>query len=107
MREKEVLGFYVSANPLDAYRNIIELVATDEIAALDKGGGEDYVRLVGMPVNLSKKISRKGDPYARFFLEDLSGRMEVMLFPAAYRQYINNIKPDIAIIIEGFVDRQG
>jgi DNA polymerase-3 subunit alpha len=106
VREKEVLGFYVSANPLDAYRNIIELVATDEIAALDKSGGEDYVRLVGIPVNLSKKVSRKGDPYARFFLEDLSGRMEVMLFPAAYRQYINNIKPDIAIIIEGFVDRK-
>jgi len=105
-REKEVLGFYVSANPLDAYRNIIELVATDEIAAVDKGSGEDYVRLVGIPVNLSKKVSRKGDPYARFYLEDLSGRMEVMLFPAAYRQYINNIKPDIAIIIEGFVDRK-
>ena len=106
VREKEVLGFYVSANPLDDYRNIIELVATAEIAALDKGSGEDYVRLVGMPVNLSKKISRKGDPYARFFLEDLSGRMEVILFPAAYRQYINNIKPDVAIIIEGFVDRK-
>jgi len=105
-REKEVLGFYVSANPLDAYRNIIELVATDEIAVLDKGGGEEYVRLVGIPVNLSKKVSRKGDPYARFYLEDLSGRMEVMLFPAAYRQYINNIKPDIPIIIEGFIDRR-
>ncbi len=106
VREKEVLGFYVSANPLDAYRDIIELVATDEIAAVDKDGGEDYVRLVGIPVNLSKKVSRKGDAYARFFLEDLSGRMEVMLFPAAYRQYINNIKPDVAIIIEGFVDRK-
>jgi len=105
-REKEVLGFYVSANPLDAYRPVIELVTTDEIAALDKGGGEDYVRLVGIPANLSKKISRKGDPYARFFLEDLSGRMEVMLFPAAYRQYIDHIKPDTAIIIEGFVDRR-
>ena len=106
IREKEVLGFYVSANPLDSYRHVIELVTTEEIAGLDKGGGEDYVRLVGIPVNLSKKVSRKGDPYARFVLEDLSGRMEVMLFPAAYRQYIDNIKPDTAIIVEGFVDRR-
>lgn len=105
-REKEVLGFYVSANPLDAYRSVIDLVTTDEIAVLENGTSEEYVRLAGMPVNLSKRISRKGDPYARFMLEDLSGRMEVMLFPAAYRQYINHIKPDTAIIVEGFVDRR-
>ncbi|MDD4171494.1 MAG: DNA polymerase III subunit alpha [Syntrophomonas sp.] len=105
-REKDVLGFYVSANPLDDYRPVIDLVTTDEIAALDKGGGEEYVRVVGIPVNLSKKVSRKGAPYARFYLEDLSGRMEVMLFPAAYRQYIEHIKPDTAIIVEGFVDRR-
>jgi len=64
------------------------------------------VRLAGMPVNLSKKISRKGDPYARFHLEDLSGRIEVMIFPSAYRQFINNIIADTPIIIEGFVDRR-
>ncbi|MDD3365020.1 MAG: DNA polymerase III subunit alpha, partial [Syntrophomonas sp.] len=105
-REKEVLGFYVSANPLDSYRQTIELVVTDEIASLEKESSEEYVRLAGIPVNLSKKISRKGDPYARFHLEDLSGRIEVMIFPSAYRQFINNIIPDTPIIIEGFVDRR-
>lgn len=105
-REKDVLGFYVSANPLDRYRAIIEMVTTNEIAALDMSGDQEYVRLAGIPVNLSKKISRKGDPYARFFLEDLSGRIEVMLFPAAYRQCIDQIKPDAAIIVEGFLDRR-
>jgi DNA polymerase-3 subunit alpha len=105
-REKEVLGFYVSANPLDSYRQTIELVVTEEIAALDKDGGEEYVRLAGMPVNISKKISRKGDPYARFHLEDLSGRIEVMIFPSAYRQFIDQIVADTPIIIEGFVDRR-
>jgi len=105
-REKEVLGFYVSANPLDGYRQVIELVSTDEIAALEAGSSEDYVRLAGLPVNLSKKISRRGDPYARFVLEDLSGRMEVMVFPGAYRQYIQNIQPDQPLIVEGFIDRK-
>jgi len=105
-REKEVLGFYVSANPLDAYRQVIELVATDEIAALEAESSEDYVRLAGLPVNLSKKISRRGDPYARFVLEDLSGRMEVMVFPGAYRKYIQNIQPDQPLIVEGFIDRK-
>jgi len=105
-REKEVLGFYVSANPLDSYRRSLELAITEEIVDLDKSRGEEYVRLAGMPVNLSKKISRKGEPYARFMLEDFSGRMEVMVFPGAYRQNIDNIKPDTPVIIEGFLDRR-
>ncbi len=105
-REKDVLGFYVSANPLDRYREIMDLVTTNEIAAIDSNGDQEYLRLAGIPVNLSKKISRKGDPYARFFLEDLSGRIEVLLFPGSYRQCINQIQPDVAILVEGFLDRR-
>ncbi|MDD4775023.1 MAG: DNA polymerase III subunit alpha [Syntrophomonas sp.] len=105
-REKEVLGFYVSANPLDAYRETMAMVASDEISNLIAEGPEDYLRLAGIPVNLSKKISRRGDPYARFFLEDLSGQIEVLVFPAAYRQCIDHIQPDVPIVVEGFLDRR-
>ena len=103
-REKEVLGFYVSANPLDNYREIIDLVTTSEIAGLNVNDGEEYVRVAGIPSAISKKISRRGDPYARFFLEDLSGRIEVMLFSSAYRQCIDLIQPDVPIVVEGFLD---
>ncbi len=105
-REKEVLGFYVSANPLDAYRLVMDLVATDEIGNLEANGEEEYVRLAGIPVNVSRKVSRRGDPYARFFLEDLSGRIEVMLFSSSYRQCIDLIQPDVPIVAEGFLDRR-
>lgn len=105
-REKEVLGFYVSQNPLDQYRDIIPLVTTGEIAELEKDDREDYVRVAGLPSNLSRKISKKGDPYARFQLEDLSGQMDMMLFSSAYQANINKIESDQAILVEGFLDRR-
>jgi DNA polymerase-3 subunit alpha len=105
-REKEVLGFYVSCNPLDQYRDSLVLLTTGDIAEIEKSSHEDYVRLAGMPVNLSKKTSRRGEPYARFFLEDFSGRMEMMVFPSAYHNNINKIDTDMAILVEGFIDRR-
>lgn len=105
-REKEVLGFYVSENPLDQYRGIMELAATAEIAEVLSGIEEEYVRITGIAGNVIKRISRKGEPYARFYLEDFSGRMELMVFPSAYRSNIERIEADQVLLVEGFVDRR-
>ncbi|MEN6324938.1 MAG: DNA polymerase III subunit alpha, partial [Syntrophomonas sp.] len=105
-REKEVLGFYVSQNPLDEYREVLPLVTTAELAQLQSEDEEVYVRVAGMVVNLSRRISKKGDNYARFFLEDFSGRMEMMLFPSAFKNCINQLQPDTAIIAEGYLNNR-
>jgi len=105
-REKEVLGFYVSQNPLDQYRSLIPLVSTADLDELEKSQREDYVRVAGIPGNLSKKVSRKGEPYARFQLEDLTASMEMMIFPSAYQNNINKIESDQAVVVEGFLDRR-
>lgn len=105
-REKEVLGFFVSANPLDEYRHLLPFLSTKQLEEMTAGDEETYVRVAGLVVNLQQKTSRKGDNYARFLLEDLSGRMEVMVFPSAYRKYMENIKADSSIIVEGYYDNR-
>ncbi|MGI5922076.1 MAG: DNA polymerase III subunit alpha [Syntrophomonadaceae bacterium] len=105
-REKEVLGFYVSQNPLDEYRDILPLVTTSELAQLPAGDEEVYVRVAGMVVNLNRRVSKKGDSYARFFLEDQSGRMEMMLFPSAFKSCIGQLQPDTAVIAEGYLNNR-
>lgn len=103
-REKEVLGFFVSENPLDQYRRAINLLATAEIAEILADRKEGYVRLAGIVSDVVRRISRKGEPYARFFLEDYSGRMELILFPSVYRQNIDNIELDRVVLVDGVVD---
>ncbi|WP_242848790.1 helix-hairpin-helix domain-containing protein [Syntrophomonas palmitatica] len=103
-REKEVLGFYVSANPLDAYRDILSCITTHQLADLQNITEDEYVRVAGTVLNLNRRVSRKGDSYARFDLEDLSGRMEVMVFPSAFRQNMERLNADQAVIVEGFLD---
>lgn len=103
-REKEVLGFYVSANPLDEYRNLLPLLTTCQLADLQSNPKDTYVRVAGTVINLNRRVSRRGDSYARFILEDLSGRMEVMVFPSAYRRNANNLESDQVVVMEGYLD---
>lgn len=103
-REKDVLGFYVSQNPLDDFKNIIPLVTTYSIADLENESDQLYVRLLGMVTNLSHKMSKKGDRYAKFNLEDFSGRIEAILFPSAYKNNWDRLEPDTPVIAEGFYD---
>ncbi len=103
-REKEVLGFYVSANPMDEYQEILPLLSGQKIGDLNAADEENYVRLTGMVVNLNRRISRRGDAYARFYLEDNSGRIEVLVFPKALKKNSDYLKADGAVMIEGFYD---
>lgn len=101
-REKDVLGFYVSANPMDEFQHVLPYLTGMQIADLGASDEETYVRLTGMVVNLNKKISRRGEQYARFYLEDGSGRIEVLAFPSALRKNAEFIQGDSALLVEGF-----
>jgi DNA polymerase-3 subunit alpha len=105
-REKEVLGFYVSANPLDEFKNLLPLLISHQVADLSGLRDDSYVRLAGMVLQLNRRTSRKGDIYAQFSLEDLSGRIEVLVFPAALRQNADILQADAAIVIEGYYDHR-
>lgn len=103
-REKEVLGFYVSANPMEEYQQILPLLSGQRISDLDSADDETYVRLSGMVVDFSRRVSRRGDAYARFYLEDGSGRIEVMVFPRALKKNVEYLQANEAVLIEGFYD---
>ncbi len=103
-REKDVLGFYVSANPMDEYQDILPLLSGVKISDLNSADEESYVRLAGIIVNLNRRVSRRGDTYARFYLEDGSGRIEVLAFPKALKKNNEHLNNDGAVLIEGFYD---
>ncbi|KUG03873.1 dna polymerase iii alpha subunit [hydrocarbon metagenome] len=103
-REKDVLGFYVSANPMDEYQAILPLLSGQKISDLAAADEERYVRLTGIIVNLNRRVSRRGDTYARFYLEDGSGRIEVLVFPKALKKNSQHLNTDGAVLIEGFYD---
>jgi len=78
--ERELLGLYVSAHPLDRYRDLLSVYATPlpDAASLDEGSEA----LIGGRIKALRRIAtRNGDPMAFVTLEDGRGEVEVTVFP--------------------------
>lgn len=81
-REFEALGFYLSAHPLDSYRNLLERRRVVTFADLPKAvlGGQTRQVLAGIVVAKQERTSRKGSRFAFVQLSDATGVFEVTCF---------------------------
>ena len=101
VREKTVLGFFISGHPLAKYRTEVELFGTRTTATL--GEWSDQKITVAAVVTVAKRqISRKsGAEYARLVLEDFHGTAEAIVFPEAWARLNSVIRPDAVLLLSG------
>lgn len=117
--EKEVLGFYVSGHPLEEYEGLWKSHVTSRASdfLLDDETGKtrltDGVRTtVGGMVDEKKiKYTKNNKVMAFITLEDLTGSMEVIVFPKSYEEYSHLLDEENKVFIRGRVsleeDRDG
>src|SRR3954470_11793192 len=105
--EKEILGFFITGHPPDKYRDKLEdlrALTTAELAAMKSSTGKDEsLSTAGIITNLRVLKSKKGDFYAQAALEDLSGSIEMLVFPDAYRKLQDKVKMEVPVLIRGGV----
>ena len=100
--EKEVLGTYLSSHPLAAYRHRLSNSISRTIEALDPD--EDFdreVRLAGIIVSVKLLKTKKEERMATFVLEDLTGQIDVTVFPDAYLKFNNYLQEGQIIWLKG------
>lgn len=103
--EKEISGLYLSGHPLDEFREIIRKVASGNIASLT---GEDAEAEDGQRVTLvctvvhTKFLTTKSSSMMAFVtVEDLSGTMEVVVFPKVLQQYGEALFDNAVVVLKG------
>jgi DNA polymerase-3 subunit alpha len=117
--EKEVLGFYVTSNPLSQHAEAINDYSTTNTVRLAEGlsekpGGngngssEKQVIIGGMITkiryNLTKTGRNAGSKMAVFALEDLQGQVEVVLFPDTLSEFAPLLVEDSIVFVKGKAD---
>ena len=106
--EKELLGFYVSGHPLDAYINLFTAKNYQAIALLGELDDRAQFRIGGAIAQLEKKFTRKeGKPFAVVWLEDLTGAIEVVVWNDVYVKVSDLLAPGRVVEIQGTVDTRG
>src|SRR5213596_3729904 len=100
-REKAVLGFFISGHPLAKYRAEVELFGTRTTATLGRWS-DQKVRVAAVVTVVKRQISKKsGAEYARVTLEDFHGTAEALVFPEAWANLSDAIRPDRALLLTG------
>jgi DNA polymerase-3 subunit alpha len=100
--EKEVLGFFITGHPLEKYRDkLLDLnaITTEAICAMKNGTGRDELNAAGIIANVRVLKSRKGDLYAQAALEDMTGSVEAIVFPEAYKRLQGVLKQEIPMLV--------
>src|SRR2546430_8671351 len=66
-------------------------------------GKADRLCAAGIITNLRVLKSKKGDFYAQAALEALTGSIEMLVFPDAYRKLQDKVKMEVPVLIKGGV----
>lgn len=81
--EKELLGTYLSSHPLAALSQYVDERLTP-ISAIDASIQNEQVDLAGIVDGVRMITTKKGEPMAFAQIEDLSGTLDMVIFPRVY-----------------------
>ena len=112
MMEKEVLGYYLTAHPLDEHMDKLKQFTSHTTNKLIDIPDRGEVILGGMISSIKEAHTRNPKPgqpskYANFDLEDVEGSVRCIMWPRQYAEFSHLIVPDDIVIIKGVVDRRG
>ena len=99
--EKEILGFFITGHPLARYEGRLRELKTTPIAELETTGNNDAVRVAGIVVRVRAMRSKKGERWAIATLEDLTGVVDLLIFPEAFRRLESRFYPDAVLLVKG------
>jgi DNA polymerase-3 subunit alpha len=100
--EKELLGFYISGHPMNAYAGLAEAINTvPEDQLLDQPYQSEF-RLCGIATGITKKLSRRDNrPWAAFTLATKRVSLPMNMFSDAYEEYAKYLVAETPVLVQG------
>jgi DNA polymerase-3 subunit alpha len=82
----------------------LNALSTQDICAMKRSTAKDEnITTAGLISGLRVAKSRRGELWAQAALEDMSGKVELLVFPEAYRKLSEKIKLEVPVLIRGGV----
>jgi DNA polymerase-3 subunit alpha len=101
--EYATLGFYLSGHPLAKHVGRLRELSVTELAALEGKSNNADLAVAGIIVSLRPMRSKRGGRWAILNLQDMTGTVEVLVFPEAFGRLENVLHTNTALLIRGRV----
>jgi DNA polymerase III subunit alpha len=104
--EKEAIGLFISAHPLKAVRDALQLAVDCRLSELAGRADKDQVTVGGIVTQCKKIRSRAGTDLTFATLDDLEGTVELLVFEAAVEKLGAPLEADQIVLVRGRVDHK-
>jgi len=104
--EKELLGLYVSSHPLKKVQNILKRRALSIALLEQRQRRGQRIRIGGIISSMKKILTKSGKPMMFLNLEDLTDKIEVVIFPSILDRYPGLLRENKIVLVEGRMDRK-
>ena len=109
--EKETTGMYLSGHPLSDYAPFLKMMRVDQIGRIieqPEQGSREYkdgqrVRLIAIISSVKIKSTKNNDMMAFVTVEDMTGSLELVVFPQPMREGGNAILEGTIVDVQGTV----
>ncbi|MEK7203352.1 MAG: OB-fold nucleic acid binding domain-containing protein, partial [Patescibacteria group bacterium] len=99
--EKELLGLYISEHPFSEFKGLINNNLVLPIAKIYEHLFDPQVLISGIVIKIQKIITRANESMLFVKIEDLSGIVEVLVFPSLLKETLNIWQEGKAVICQG------
>ncbi len=99
--EKEIIGFYVSGHPLDAYQSYFSKHSVLSVEQLTEREPGEHIR-VGLSIaSVQNRLTKNGKTMSIVYGEDQTGSVKVVVFPKSYDKCYDCLNSGRVVVVEG------
>ena len=106
-RERDLVGMYLSAHPLDPYYIEVKYGCDTPLAEVNKYSDklDQELTMGGIVVDFQTRMGKKGGQFGILKIEDYSGSFDFMLFGNKFVDYQKFGVPGLAIVVRGAYEK--
>jgi DNA polymerase-3 subunit alpha len=105
--EKELLGFYLTMHPLEPHRAVFASLSLTSVSEINATRVGDRVTVGGIVVGVKKIMTKASNKEMAFVkIEDLTGIMEIVVFPKIFATTMDLWNMDRIVSVSGKIDEK-
>lgn len=105
-KEKEVVGLYISAQPLDSYKSVLQWIQAQPLAQVQPRLQQNII-VSGVIAGYKVITTKKQEKMAFMTIEDQTGKAEIVIFPKVFNRCASWFESQSMFVIKGVCDERG
>lgn len=102
--EKQYLGMYLLKHPLNPYKNYYKCLQIDKVDEIINNPAKKEVKLFGIFEKYSEKKTKNSDVMAFADFTDITGSLQIILFPGKFMEYKPFLDSKEPVFLEGVAE---